>query len=116
MIANSVSRAPGFRIGNVFVMAGIPKVMTAMLESVAGMIEPGQPMLSASVTIDAAEGDIAGPLKDIQARHGSVTIGCYPRQTDTRFCALVILRSRQAAALDAAADEVRALTSRLAPG
>jgi molybdenum cofactor synthesis domain-containing protein len=116
MIANSVSRAPGFRIGNVFVMAGIPKVMTAMLESVAGMIEPGRPMLSASVTIDAAEGDIAEPLKDIQARHRSVTIGCYPRQMDKRFCAFVILRSRQSAALDAAAEEVRALASRLAPG
>jgi molybdenum cofactor synthesis domain-containing protein len=116
MIANPVSRAPGFRIGNVFVMAGIPKVMTAMLEAVAGMIEPGSPMLSASVEIDAAEGDIAGPLKDIQERYRSVMIGCYPRQVDSRFCATVVVRSRDSAMLDAAAAEVRALADRLVPG
>jgi molybdenum cofactor synthesis domain-containing protein len=113
LIANSVSRAPGFRIGNVFVMAGIPRVMAAMLEAVAGMIEPGRPMLSASVTIDAAEGDIAGPLKEIQARHRAVTIGCYPRQIDKRFCATVVVRSRESGLLDAAVAEVQALADRL---
>jgi molybdenum cofactor synthesis domain-containing protein len=108
-----VSRAPGFRVENVFVMAGIPKVMTAMLESISQMIEPGRPMLSASVEVEAAEGDIAGPLKDIQARHGPVTIGCYPRQTETGFCATIVVRSRDQAALAAAAAEVNALAERL---
>jgi molybdenum cofactor synthesis domain-containing protein len=112
LIDNPVSRAPGFHIGNVFVMAGIPKVMTAMLESIAGMIEAGRPMLSASVEIDAAEGDIAGPLKDIQARHGAVVIGCYPRQQGKRFCATVVLRARDGEMLDAAAAEVHVLAER----
>jgi molybdenum cofactor synthesis domain-containing protein len=113
LIDNAVSRAPGFRIANVFVMAGIPKVMSAMLESISAMIEPGRPMLSVSVTVEATEGDIAGPLKDIQARHGPVTIGCYPRQTDTGFSATIVVRSRDQAALAAAAAEVHALAERL---
>jgi molybdenum cofactor synthesis domain-containing protein len=113
LIDNPVSRAPGFRVGNVFVMAGIPKVMTAMLESISQMIEPGRPMLSASVTVEATEGDIAGPLKDIQARHGPVMIGCYPRHTETGFCATIVVRSRDQAALAAAAAEVNALAERL---
>jgi molybdenum cofactor synthesis domain-containing protein len=113
LIDNPVSRAPGFRVENVFVMAGIPKVMSAMLESISQMIEPGRPMLSASVEVDAAEGDIAGPLKDIQARHDRVTIGCYPRQTETGFCATIVVRSRDQAALGAAVAEVNALAERL---
>jgi molybdenum cofactor synthesis domain-containing protein len=113
LIDNPVSRAPGFRVDNVFVMAGIPKVMTAMLESISQMIAPGRPMLSASVEVAATEGDIAGPLKDIQARHGSVTIGCYPRQTETGFRATIVVRSRDQAALAAAAAEVNALAERL---
>ena len=112
LIDNPVSRAPGFRIGNVFVMAGIPRVMTAMLDSISRMIEAGRPMLSASVEIDAAEGDIAGPLKDIQARHGAVVIGCYPRQQGKRFCATVVLRARDRTLLDAAAVEVHAMAER----
>jgi molybdenum cofactor synthesis domain-containing protein len=113
LIDNPVSRAPGFRVENVFVMAGIPKVMAAMLESISHMIEPGRPILSAAVTVEATEGDIAGPLKDIQARHGPVTIGCYPRQTETGFCATIVVRSRDQAALGAAAAEVNALAKRL---
>jgi molybdenum cofactor synthesis domain-containing protein len=113
LIDNPVSRAPGFRVENVFVMAGIPKVMSAMLESISQMIEPGRPMLSASVEVDAAEGDIAGPLKDIQAGHDRVTIGCYPRQTEAGFCATIVVRSRDQAALAEAAAEVNALAERL---
>jgi len=112
LIENAVSRAPGFRIGNVFVMAGIPRVMTAMLDAVQRMIEPGRPMLSASLAIEAPEGDIAAPLMDIQARHRAVTIGCYPRQEGKRFCATVVLRSRDQAMLDAAAAEIHALAVR----
>jgi molybdenum cofactor synthesis domain-containing protein len=112
LIDNPVSRAPGFRIGNVFVMAGVPKIMTAMLESIARMIEPGRPMLSESVVIDAPEGDIAGPLKDIQLRHRPVIIGCYPGQVGDRFRATVVVRAREPAALAAAAAEVRALADR----
>jgi molybdopterin-biosynthesis enzyme MoeA-like protein len=112
LIDNPVSRAPGFRIGNLFVMAGIPKVMSAMLDSISRMIEAGRPMLSASVDVEAPEGDIAGPLKDIQARHGAVVIGCYPRQEGKRFCATVVMRARDGAKLDAAAAEVHAMAER----
>ena len=116
LIENSVSRAPGFRIGNVFVMAGIPRVMTAMLESIAKMIEPGRPMLSASVTVEATEGDIAAPLKEIQRQHDRVMIGCYPRHTDKGFIATIVVRSRDQSALAAAAADVHALAEALGAG
>ena len=116
LIDNAVSRAPGFRIGNVFVMAGIPRVMTAMLESIARMIEPGRPMLSASVTVEATEGDIAGPLREIQRRHDRVMIGCYPRHTDKGFFATIVVRSRDQPALAAAMAEVHALAEALGAG
>jgi molybdopterin-biosynthesis enzyme MoeA-like protein len=116
MIPNRISRAPGFRIGNVFVLAGVPKIMAAMLDEVGRMVEPGSPMLSWSVVIEAPEGDIAGPLRAIQERFPSVIIGSYPREFETRFTAAVVLRSRDQALLDQAAAEVEALAMRLSSG
>src|SRR5262245_58105630 len=69
LIENSVSKAPGFQIGNVFVMAGIPKVMQAMMEEVAKRLSGGVPMRSVAITVEAGEGDIASPLKEIQGRN-----------------------------------------------
>jgi len=117
MIPNSVSRAPGFRIGNVFVMAGVPRIMAAMLETIGPLLRHGPPVLSNSVTIEAGEGDIAGPLKDIQARYPQVTIGSYPKELPgPRFAADIVLRSRDEEALAGAAAEVERLRERLTGG
>lgn len=116
MIPNRISRAPGFRIGNVFVMAGVPKIMAVMLEEVGRMIEPGAPMRSMSIDVDTAEGDLAPPLKAIQERHPTVVIGSYPREEGGRFFSQIVLRSRDEAALKSAAAEVEAMAERLAEG
>ena len=114
MIPNPVSRAPGFQIGNVFVMAGIPAVMQAMLQELAPRLSPhGAPMRSAAVTIRAGEGDIAAGLAAIQKAHPTVVIGSYPFQANDGFAAEIVLRSRDEAALAAAAAEVRALAQSL---
>src|SRR6187200_3453040 len=85
LIANPVSKAPGFQIGNVFVMAGIPKVMNAMMDELAPRLERGKPVTSQTITVEGGEGDVAKPLKDIQERYPQVIIGSYPFESPQGF-------------------------------
>lgn len=114
LIDNPVSKAPGFRLGNVFVMAGVPKIMHAMLESIMPQLQRGEPVKSKTVTAYIGEGDLAKPLGDIQARYPEVTIGSYPFEEQGKFGAEIVLRSRAADRLEAAARDVEALTKELA--
>ncbi|MGI9464217.1 MAG: competence/damage-inducible protein A [Aestuariivirgaceae bacterium] len=113
LIANPVSRAPGFQIGNVFVMAGVPKIMQAMLEEAAPKLRSGIEMASATITVRIAEGDLGGPLADIQARYDTVSIGSYPFEAGSGFGANIILRSRDADRLAAAEREVQEMVKAL---
>lgn len=117
LIHNEVSKAPGFHIGNVFVMAGVPRIMQAMLDTIGPQLRRGAPVQSRSVMIEAGEGDIAIPLKDIQARYPEVIIGSYPKELPgSRFAADIVLRSRDEDTLEKAAAEVEALRQRLDGG
>src|SRR5690606_27787560 len=78
LIENSVSKAPGFSIGNVHVMAGVRTIMQAMLDALAPRLETGRKMLSRSVAAGAKEGDVARPLGEIQKQFPDVSIGSYP--------------------------------------
>jgi molybdenum cofactor synthesis domain-containing protein len=113
MIPNPVSKAPGFQIGNVHVMAGVPAIMQAMLQELAPGLARGVPMRSAAVTIRAGEGDIAAGLRSIQKAHPTVVIGSYPFEADDGFAAQIVLRSRDDQALAAALEEVRKLAQSL---
>ena len=113
LVANPISAAPGFNIGNVFVMAGVPKIMQAMLANIIPTLERGKPMLSRSIRVDTGEGNLAGPLKAIQDRYETVSLGSYPFQEDGRFGSNVVLRSKDEAALDAAEAEVQAMAEEL---
>ncbi|QIG51632.1 competence/damage-inducible protein A [Nordella sp. HKS 07] len=113
LIANPVSKAPGFQIGNVFVMAGIPKVMNAMMEEVAPRLERGAPVISQTITIQGGEGDVAKPLKEIQDRFPQVVIGSYPFESPQGFATNLVLRSRDQAALATAMNEVRQMAVEL---
>ena len=106
---NPVSKAPGFSLGNVHVMAGVPSVFTAMVESLLPGLTGGAPLMTENVRIDRGEGDIAGPLAEIDARFPEVSIGSYPFQRDGQFAVNIVLRSSDRAALDAATNDVRAL-------
>lgn len=108
LIDNPVSAAPGFKIGNVFVMAGVPKIMQSMLLHVDKMTEGGAPVLARTIACNQKEGDVAFALGDIQKRYADVDIGSYPRNGNNPSL-LLILRGTDAAALDAAAADVAAM-------
>ncbi|MEM9779406.1 MAG: molybdopterin-binding protein [Pseudomonadota bacterium] len=109
LIDNPVSKAPGFTMGNVHVMAGVPNVFNAMVESVLPTLTGGAPLMSESVRIDRGESDVAEALGVIDGRYPEVAIGSYPFQRDGRYGTNIVLRSGDRGALDAAANDVRAL-------
>ncbi|MGI9392225.1 MAG: competence/damage-inducible protein A [Parvibaculales bacterium] len=78
LIPNIVSAAPGFRIENLFVLAGVPRIMQVMLEEVLPLLEGGEEMLSRTITAMVAEGEIAETLDRLQKEHEGVGFGCYP--------------------------------------
>lgn len=106
LIDNPVSRAPGFQMGNVFVMAGVPKIMNAMMEDVATRLTRGVPMTSKTVEFRGGEGDAAKPLGEIQKAYPSVVIGSYPFQAPDGFATNLVLRSRDEATLEQAYTDV----------
>ncbi|MEQ9673537.1 MAG: molybdopterin-binding protein [Roseovarius indicus] len=106
LIDNPVSIAPGFTLGNVHVMAGVPRIFEAMLESVLPKLTGGSPVLSQSLQIMRPEGDIAGPLADLAARYPDLSMGSYPFQREGAFGAHVVLRGTDPERLDAAMAEL----------
>lgn len=107
LIANSVSVAPGFRIANVIVMAGVPRVMQAMLEEVLPMLTTGAPMLSRSIEVERPESEIAAILAAHQRAHPDVAMGSYPWYREGRVGTELVLRSIDAARLEAVFSELR---------
>ena len=82
LVLNKVSAAPGFRIGNVIVMAGVPTIMQAMLDAAAPGLKTGAKMLSETVRADAREGDIGSELGAVAKAHPDTMIGSYPFQDE----------------------------------
>jgi len=109
LINSDKIKVPGFHIGNVFVMAGVPIIMNLMLEAVSEMIEGGTVVLSKSVRIEKGEGDLAVPLAQIQKKFPSVSIGSYPFHEKGCYGANIVLRARNADDLNSAYQEVEAL-------
>lgn len=109
LIENPVSIAPGFTIGNVHVMAGVPKVFQAMVASVIPTLTGGAPLLSTSTRIDRGEGDIAGPLGVLAADYADLSIGSYPFQKDGKFGANIVIRGPDRARLDEATAKLATL-------
>jgi molybdenum cofactor synthesis domain-containing protein len=109
LIENSVSKAPGFQIGNVFVMAGVPMVMQVMLDSLTGRLEGGATMKSRTVSGQIGEGTIAEGLGELQKRYPDVVIGSYPYYRGKVFGTSLVMRGTDPALIDRAAGEVAAL-------
>jgi len=110
LVNNKVSGAPGFWIGNVIVMAGIPSVMHAMLDDVAPKLKTGARMLSETIKADAREGDIGSELGEIAKAHPGVAIGSYPFFDDGMGPNTnVVLRTRDPEKLAAAKAAVEAM-------
>jgi molybdenum cofactor synthesis domain-containing protein len=109
LIDNPVSKAPGFRLGNVFVMAGVPRIMQAMFDAVAPTLAGGPPLKARTLWAYVHEGDLAEDLRAIQARHPATEIGSYPFVRGGRLGTSIVVRGSEAKAVDAAAEAVRAL-------
>jgi molybdenum cofactor synthesis domain-containing protein len=114
LVLNKISGAPGFWIGNVIVMAGIPSVMQAMLEYVTPQLKTGARMLSESVRADCREGDIGTELGETAKMHPDVVIGSYPFMDENNAANTnVVIRSRDQQKLAAAKQAVEAMLVRV---
>ena len=114
LIENPVSKLPGFRIGNVIVMAGVPSVMQAMLDFAAKGIETGTPMQMATIEAGAIpEGRYGSELGEIAAARPDVLIGSYPSYLDGKFNNQIVVRSKTAASLSEARAAVETMLATL---
>lgn len=107
LVENPISVAPGFRIGNVYVFAGIPKVMQSMFDSMKHELNGGPAIRTRSITGFMLEGEIAAALSAIQDKWPQVDIGSYPLMKESRFGTSLVLRSNDHSALDSAYADVR---------
>ena len=109
LIKNPVSGAPGIKIENVYIMAGVPKIMQSMFEAIAPTLKGGKPMTSRSVTCDLPESVVADELGAIQARYPDISIGSYPKYQDGKFFTSLVLRGVDKLLLEQAVAEVAAM-------
>lgn len=100
LIENRLSGAPGIRIGNVFILAGVPHIATLMLEALSGRIQGGRPLLSRTVGCRVAESEVAELLAETEKAHKGCQIGSYPFFKDGRGGANFVIRSTSEEALD----------------
>jgi molybdenum cofactor synthesis domain-containing protein len=113
LLLNPVSRAPGFRIGNVFVLAGVPQVMRATFEELKRNLRGGAKVLSRSVSCALGEGTIAKDLAALQARYPDLEIGSYPYFRRSDFGVTLVVRGTERTRISAAIDELAALIRNL---
>ncbi|MGA8170848.1 MAG: molybdopterin-binding protein [Methylocystis sp.] len=113
LIENSVSKAPGFMIGNVIVMAGVPMIMQAMLDAAAPRLRTGARVLVETLEATMPEGRYAKDLAALAADFGDVSIGSYPQFSGGVVRNQIVLRARDPSRLAAATTAAREMISRL---
>jgi molybdenum cofactor synthesis domain-containing protein len=106
LIDNPVSSAPGFRLGNVYVMAGVPSIFQAMVQSVLPSFTGGLPILSETLRVERGEGDIAAELGALAKAYPDVSMGSYPFQKDGVYGTNLVLRSSDRVRLAAAKEDL----------
>ena len=108
LIENRMSGAPGIRIGNIFILAGVPHIAGLMLEALSGQLEGGRPLLSRVIGCWAPESEVAELLGETERDHPSCQIGSYPFFRDGRVGANFVIRSTEEGALEACASDLLA--------
>src|SRR5690348_4459466 len=93
LIPNPTSGAPGVKMGNVYIMAGVPGITASMLQALDGKLEGGRPVVSVTIGARAAESEVADLLRETEAAHPGVAIGSYPFFKDGRHGANFVIRS-----------------------
>lgn len=102
LIDNPVSTAPGFTLGNVHVMAGVPNIFQAMVASVLPKLTGGPPLLSQSLRVNRGEGEIAGPFGELAAEYPDLSMGSYPFLQNGAHGTNLVIRGTDPAMVDAA--------------
>ncbi len=115
LIRNRVSAAPGFQIGNVFVMAGVPMIMQVMLEEIAPRLTRGHVLHSVTITARIAEGVIAAALAKVQAEFPAVAIGSYPFYGPDGFGVNLVARGRDAQSVENASQAIAQIVREAEP-
>ena len=100
LIENVATGAPGIRIGNIYMLAGIPRVASMMLEALSGTLAGGRPLLSRTIGCWVAESEVADLLRETEAAHPDCQIGSYPLFREGRAGANFVIRATDAARLD----------------
>ncbi len=114
LIENPISKAPGFRLGNVIVMAGVPNVMQAMLDFAAQGLETGEKIIAETIEAGGIpEGRYGTALGEIAAAHPAVSIGSYPAFLEGRFRNQIVVRGKDAARIAAAREAIGAMLAGL---
>jgi molybdenum cofactor synthesis domain-containing protein len=108
LIENTLSGAPGIRVGNIFILAGVPHIATLMLEALSGQLEGGAPLLSRTLGGWVPESEVADILRETERAHEGCQIGSYPFFREGRVGANFVIRSTQQAALAACEDDLAA--------
>ena len=106
LIDNPVSKAPGIRIGNVYIMAGIPSVTAGMLEGLTGTLEGGRPLVSVTVGAHAPESEVAQVLREVERSAEGVAIGSYPFFKEGRGGSNFVVRSEDEALARSVAERL----------
>lgn len=106
LIENKVSKAPGFRLENVFVMAGVPMIMQAMFEIIAPTLNTGTKLISMTIEAEVKEGDIASEYGFISKSYPDILMGSYPYMTEKGFFTRLVLRGRNKEILEKAMNDV----------
>ena len=109
LIDNPISKAPGFSIENVHVMAGVPKIFEVMLDGVLAKLTGGDPVVSETVRLHIPEGDVAGPLGEIASAFPAVSIGSYPFSNAEGYGTNIVMRGTDLAMVAQAAGKVRVI-------
>lgn len=109
LIDNPVSGAPGFTIGNVSVMAGVPKIFQGMVAAVVPTLVAGQPLVSQTWRVDRGEGVVAVPLAKLAEKYSGLSLGSYPFQIDGRYGTNIVARGVDGELVDAAIAELAVL-------
>lgn len=107
LIPNPTSGAPGVKMGNVLILAGVPNIAAAMLQGLNGKLQGGRPMMSVTVSAHAAESEVAALLKQVQDDHPGVSVGSYPFYREGGFGADFVVRSEDGTLAQRCADELR---------
>ncbi len=106
LIENKMSGAPGIRIGNLFLMAGVPHITAGMLDALTGTLEGGRPLVSVTVGAFAPESEVADLLREAEQSADGISIGSYPFFKEGRVGSNFVIRSEDASRAQAVADEL----------